>query len=410
MPTFERQKSRTRSSHLTSPARPDRVDSRFASMGNPLVAQQQALGNQAMQRLLHAGVTQAKLTVGQPGDRYEQEADRVADRVMSIPYPLVRPEKTQAEHTHVRLLDTTYAGTLRRQPVEEEEPYREAPEPIGLSSAVVEEEEQEEILQAKAVPGSSLEATPAIEPSVNAISGTGQSLPASTQRFMESRFGVDFSSVRIYDNDNAAHMAGELRAKAFTIGRDIYFGPSEYQPYSASGMRLLAHELTHVVQQGKDDGPVRSSTTNLQLGDSRGSLRVQRSLAAAFGNFRDSCDCGEDLGNNCAHHLSDALIRSGYDAELDGGTGAGYRRRHGRIVCRSGRPVRARELRDWFAGRATDTLNSEPTLDSRHWAVYQERAADGQGHVVIHSHSGTTYTWRGTGDYPSWRTRDHYTW
>jgi hypothetical protein len=384
-------------------------------MEDPLLTWQQVSGNQAVQRLLNSRVVQAKLIVGQPGDRYEREADRVADQVMRMPDPLIKPEEAQT-HTRVQGLNATYAETLRRQPTEEEEsyreeePYREAPEPIGLSSAVVEEEEQEKTLQAKEVPGSTLEATPAIESAVNAISGTGQPLPASTRRFVEPRFGVDLSSVRIYDNDNAAHMARELQAKAFTVGRDIYFGPGEYQPPSASGMRLLAHELTHVVQQGKGDGPVKSGTTNLRLSDGWQPLMVQRTLAAAFGNFRDSCDCGEDLGNNCAHYLSDALIRSGYAAELDGGIGARYRRRHGRIVCKTGRPVRASELRNWFASRATDTLNSEPTNDSRHWAVYQERAADGQGHVLIHSHSGTTYTWQGTGDYPSWRTQDHYIW
>lgn len=136
---------------------------------------------------------------------------------------------------------------------------------------------------------------------------------------------------------------------------------------------------------------------------------LQRSLATTFSGFSRECPCGEDLGNNCAHYLSDALIDAGYD-ELDGGEGARYRKRNGRIVCKHGRPVRAKELRDWFADQASTTESGEPD-DSRYWAVYQERSADGQGHVVLHHHTTDEgYDWAGTGDYPSWATKDHYRW
>lgn len=136
---------------------------------------------------------------------------------------------------------------------------------------------------------------------------------------------------------------------------------------------------------------------------------LQRSLATTFSGFSRECPCGEDLGNNCAHYLSDALIDAGYD-ELDGGEGARYRKRNGRIVCKHGRPVRAKELRDWFADQASTTESGEPD-DSRYWAVYQERSVDGQGHVVLHHHTTDEgYDWAGTGDYPSWATKDHYRW
>jgi hypothetical protein len=67
-------------------------------------------------------------------------------------------------------------------------------------------------------------------------------------------------------------------------------------------------------------------------------------------------------------------------------------------------------MRDWFAGQATATNTGEPTDDSRYWAVYQRRSSDGQGHVVIHHHTGagTAYDWAGTGDYPTWQTQSHY--
>jgi hypothetical protein len=136
---------------------------------------------------------------------------------------------------------------------------------------------------------------------------------------------------------------------------------------------------------------------------------IRRSIATAFANYRDACNCGEDLGNNCAHYLSDAFIRSGYAGALDGGTGARYRRFNGRIVCRAGRPVRAKEFRDWFSSRASSTQDGEPT-GAGHWAVYQERRRDGQGHVNIHAHTDGTYDWRGTTDLPTWRTQTHYSW
>lgn len=93
---------------------------------------------------------------------------------------------------------------------------------------------------------------------------------------------------------------------------------------------------------------------------------------------------------------------------LDGGKGGLYRQRNGRVVCKAGRPVRARELRDWFAGQATGTSRTEPD-DKQYWAVYQHDGYPG-GHVVIHHHNGKNYTSAGTGDYPDWSTQEHYTW
>ncbi len=365
---------------------------------------------------------QAKLVISQPGDRYEQEAERVAGQVMRMPAAALAPEQP-AMLPAISLLPVARLETAQRQPLEEEEPYREPPEPIGLPAAVPEEEEEEgQAVQAKELAGYEADVTHAAGVSCTVAlasdAGDGRPLEEPVRGFMEERFGVDFSQVRIYADSEAARLARLMHARAFTAGGHIYFGPGEYRPDSAAGLHLLAHELTHVVQQGRA-GPGVSSRAGqpavalrTPTGAPEQPVLIQRqSLATAFSNYRGSCDCGEDLGNNCAHYLSDALIRAGY-TELDGGTGALYRRRNGRVVCKAGRPVRARELRDWFAGQASATHSGEPTDDSRYWAVYQERAADGQGHVVIHHHTGTgtAYDWRGTGDYPTWHTQDHYTW
>lgn len=152
-------------------------------------------------------------------------------------------------------------------------------------------------------------------------------------------------------------------------------------------------------------------TAQRQLGNATVSRLIQRSLAGGFSNFNDSCSCGEDLGNNCAHYLSDALIRSG-DSDLDAGEGGLYRKHAGRAVCKHGRPVRARELEKWFADKASERKEGEPQSDQRHWAVWQGGGGYWGGHVVIHKHNGAggDYDSRGTGDYPEWPKQKHYTW
>lgn len=83
--------------------------------------------------------------------------------------------------------------------------------------------------------------------------GLGRPLPDEVRSFMEPRFGVDFSHVRIHTDNNAAQMARDLNATAFTHAGGVYFNSGRYNPDSQSGKRLLAHELTHVIQQSSGD-------------------------------------------------------------------------------------------------------------------------------------------------------------
>lgn len=83
-----------------------------------------------------------------------------------------------------------------------------------------------------------------------ALASPSQPLDADTRGLMESKLKQDFSGVRVHADDTAAAGAASVQARAFTVGRDIVFGSGQYQPHSAEGRRLLAHELTHVVQQG----------------------------------------------------------------------------------------------------------------------------------------------------------------
>lgn len=117
----------------------------------------------------------------------------------------------------------------------------------------VEEEEEEELLQAK--PDimrrvSSNTGDGEVPPIVHRVlHSPGQPLDAESRTWMEPRFGHDFSTVRVHTGSNAAQAAQRVNAQAFTIGHDVVFGNGQYAPQTANGKRLLAHELSHVVQQ-----------------------------------------------------------------------------------------------------------------------------------------------------------------
>ena len=180
--------------------------------------------------ILHAGNSgriQAKLRINSPGDRYEQEADRVADRIIGMPEP-----QTGREHEPVRS-DGTGQPVIQR-----------------MCAACAEEEQR---LQTKSKDALRRTVTPSLESDIRAMRGGGHPLSAAARQFFEPRFGEDFSEVRIHNDFQAAGLARSINARAFTSGRDIAFAPGEYAPTTRSGQRLLAHELTHVLQQ--NDSP-----------------------------------------------------------------------------------------------------------------------------------------------------------
>ena len=93
------------------------------------------------------------------------------------------------------------------------------------------------------------EMTDSVESRLGSSKAGGDSLPESLRTDMESSFGADFSGVKVHTDQNAIQMNQDLGAKAFTHGNDIYFNADYYNPSTSSGRKLLAHELTHVVQQ-----------------------------------------------------------------------------------------------------------------------------------------------------------------
>ncbi|WAL60099.1 eCIS core domain-containing protein [Thermocoleostomius sinensis] len=167
-------------------------------------------------------VIQTKLTIGKPGDRYEQEADRTAARIMRMPDP---------------------------QASEAIAPPQSAEPQIQRMCSKCEEEQEQPAVQRKEGDRSTSDPTTALESRLSNQSGKGQPLPDRVRSFMEPRFGNDFSGVRVHTDSSAVQMNKELGAQAFTHGNDIYFNAGKYNPRSSGGQELLAHELTHTVQQ-----------------------------------------------------------------------------------------------------------------------------------------------------------------
>jgi len=117
---------------------------------------------------------------------------------------------------------------------------------------VEQEEEDEEILRTKEGSGQAPEIIPNLESRIQSLKGSGQPLPESTRSFFEPRFGADFNSIKVYSDNRAADLSKSINAKAFTLGQDVVFGSGQYSPESSTGKRLMAHELTHVVQQNSN--------------------------------------------------------------------------------------------------------------------------------------------------------------
>lgn len=192
------------------------------------------------------GGIQAKLMVGASSDPLEQEADRVADQVMNMSSPRVAPTPGQST-----------AGSLQRMCTE------------------CEEEESQARLQRRVTAGETTmagEAPPIVQ---KTLQSTGQPLDRATRAFFEPRFGRDLSSVRVHTDPRADESTRAVSALAYTVGRDIVFGPGNYAPHNREGRKLLAHELAHVVQQRaahSDSVPLLQRQPN--QGGSSGTLKA----------------------------------------------------------------------------------------------------------------------------------------
>ncbi|HEX5732114.1 MAG TPA: DUF4157 domain-containing protein [Blastocatellia bacterium] len=210
---------------------------------------------------------QTKVKIGQPNDKLEQEADRVADQVMRMPETRTAEKgiaSGQKQPFHIQRKCSGCEEELDRKPIENKVLLR-----TGKSADIAPD------------------ITPSIEGQVNALRDGGQPLSQSLRAFFEPRFGHDFSQVRIHAQPNVNNLSSALNARAFTVGSNVAFAAGEYSPGTISGKRLIAHELTHVVQQGS--GGANSSRTAPRAGQSPATLQRFSQTACQATACKGSC-------------------------------------------------------------------------------------------------------------------------
>ncbi len=203
----------SRHSLLSSRAVRPMVPSRACLPQSPLHRLQLG-GNRAVTQFFASGALQPKLRIGAPGDVYEREADHVADSVLRMPAPAVQRTCSACAS--------------------------------GAPCAECAEHEDEGTIQRVPAPGGG--ASSAAHAAVGAL-GSGRRLDAGTRAYFEPRFGASFDDVRVHTDANADRAASAVSARAFTLGNSIAFSAGEFAPHTNDGRRLLAHELTHVLQQ-----------------------------------------------------------------------------------------------------------------------------------------------------------------
>jgi len=162
---------------------------------------------------------QTKLKISTPNDKYEQEADRIADQVMRM------------EDESISIRGNTNSSLVQSKKKELE-----------------------------------------LETNVNNLSGSldsgGKPLDASVKKYFEPRFGMDLSGIKVHTDSVASKNSENIGAKAFTYGNNIHFGSGEYTPHSNDGKTLIAHEITHSIQQGLQGKSIQRTR------DDRGSRRI----------------------------------------------------------------------------------------------------------------------------------------
>jgi len=265
---------------------------------------------------------QAQLAIGAPGDKYEQEADAVAAQVVEqINSPQAQQKAIQRQEPPEddnELMIKPLRQSIQRQEVPEEEDELMM-KPLGQSIQRQEMPEEEEELQMKPLAESiqrqempeeeeELQMKPSVqrqadsggiastelESSINGARGNGQPLSAGVRGSMEQAFDADFSKVNIHTGSKAHQLNESIQARAFTTGQDIFFRQGEYQPDSRGGQELLAHELTHVVQQN-------NSRLNIQA--QKGSNQSKRNLSYDDRESVDSLSANQRLQSS-GHHYS----------------------------------------------------------------------------------------------------------
>jgi hypothetical protein len=209
-----------------------------------LMKQPDSVAQTGSASVLHE-LIQPKLTVGEPGNKYEQEADQVAEQVMRMSEPSIQrqmePEEDEEEGMVQRKIADQITPLVQRQVLPEMK------------------EEEEEVIQTKSIdnqaaPSAPTQESPEVPHSVHEVlRSPGQPLDPVIRVFMEPRFGHDFSQVRVHSGGAVEQSALDVNAHAYTVGQHIVFGAGRYAPGTPGGRHLIAHELAHTIDQASSE-------------------------------------------------------------------------------------------------------------------------------------------------------------
>ena len=297
---------------------------------------------------------QPKLSVGEPGDKFEKEADSMADKVVQqlseSPVTAPPPAATiasagsgalssagpgakatgpgakatgSATSSFTGLSTSSSADSAAPSPVkatapapsvqakcaecEKEEKLQKeeddaGPQKIHRKCAACENEER---LQRQSADSGAATGLTGVAKSLQNFRGQGKALPAKVKAQMEQQFGKDFGGVRVHTDHEATRLNRKLRAHAFTHGKDIYFNEGKYNPDSKDGMHLLAHELTHTVQQGQ--APEKPVIQRVSWGDFVDA--VEDTASDVGGAVSDAASTVADKASDAAGAVADAAGR-----------------------------------------------------------------------------------------------------
>lgn len=263
---------------------------------------------------------QKKLTTGTVGDKYEKEADNVADKVVNKPKTGGLLQSKSEETVQQKPLSETISKVQKQDLAQEKSlPKRDKEEDKKVQKKSDKEEEkkvqkksdkeedkkvqkkcadcesedkqvqkkehkeEEKPVQAKLNESNSV--NEGVESDLNSSKGSGNGMDAKTKQEMEAGFGADFSNVNIHTDSKAVQMSEQLGAQAFTHGNDVYFNKGKYNPDSKEGKHLLAHELTHTIQQ------TGSKTANnvQKLSDPDCGSTKRLNLSGSCHNYQNTC-------------------------------------------------------------------------------------------------------------------------
>ncbi|MEB4593422.1 DUF4157 domain-containing protein, partial [Candidatus Thiothrix sp. Deng01] len=210
---------------------------------------------------------QTKMTVNKPGDKFEQEADKMADKVMRMASPPAptKDDKLQKAEPEQKIQKAEAQDKLQKaepeqkiqkaeaqdklQKAEPEQKIQKAEAQDKLQKAEPEQKIQKaEELQRKGGDGAPTPSSQVQSAIHNKTTG-GQPLGSEVRSYMEPRFGADFSTIRVHTDAESASLNNQLSARAFTYQNHVFFSRGQYQPGTGEGKHLLAHELTHTIQQ-----------------------------------------------------------------------------------------------------------------------------------------------------------------